>query len=112
MNRELLEMAAKAAGVVGNYVQITAEWGEIHVESGWTHHAFNPLQSDADALRLAVEMRADISIGLSVKVVLFSPLLKDEDSICGRWVVQGRNDAAAVRECIVRAAANIGEQMP
>ncbi|MBV8060499.1 MAG: hypothetical protein JO253_03095 [Alphaproteobacteria bacterium] len=114
-DRELLELAAKAAGIEINYARQRERDESVYQGIGlWTNTqtTWNPLTDDGDALRLAVTMNADITIGKSVKVVLFSPILKEEDSICGKWVVQGRNDASAVRECIVRAAASIGEDMP
>jgi len=47
---ELLEMAAKAAGIVGEY----HEMGEgMRIEENPGHDWWNPLTDDGDALRLA-----------------------------------------------------------
>jgi hypothetical protein len=97
-DRELLELAAKAAGI---------EFGVIHdtprmkCDAGWT--PWNPLTDDGDALRLAVKL------GLC--------LLWQHD-----WLMAYSGDVsererhlddpyAATRRAIVRAAAEIGRSM-
>lgn len=101
-DRELLELAAKAAG--------TTVWTDIDgnffaedrtgIESKW-----NPLIDDGDALRLAVKLRIDVCY-------------ENND---GPWHVNAwpRNrvgcselavDDAATRRAITRAAAEIGKQ--
>lgn len=97
-DRELLEMAAKAAGVV--HPEVLAK----HLASGW-----NPLTNDGDALRLAVKLNMDIR---------FHP----ESEICEPWVETAGDGAdadealnpdpyAATRRAIVRAAAEIGRSV-
>lgn len=110
-DRELLELAAKAAGVAlhfvnGNPKEITEHWPcdptEGPQEREWD---WNPLTDDGDALRLAVKLRLDIC----------RPAASDE-RVCV-WVDhmadfieehEGADPMAAARRAIVRAAAEIG----
>lgn len=109
-DRELTELAAKAVGVAGHYVQITDTYGEIHVDAGWTHHAFNPLVSDGDALRLAVMLNMDVmgegtlKDGTPCRSVVF-PVGGDFDALSEP---EGADPFAAIRRAITRAAAKIG----
>ena len=95
-DRELLELAAKAAGVTHPVVL------KKHLASGW-----NPLTDDGDALRLAVKL-------------YFTVQVDEEDaktyvvSDGGLWVEIESHTAdplAATRLAIVRAAAEIGRDM-
>ena len=111
-DRELLELAAKAAGIkkddssyngggfgndgfdcVGNMV---LDW---HNNKHW-----NPLIDDCDALRLAVklEMNIDVTNGASGAQVLHVAFCSEP---------HGNNPYAATRRAIVRAAAEIGKAM-
>ncbi len=91
-DRELLELAAKAAGL------------EI---------AWNPLTDDSDAFRLAVKLKIDIhheyngtdSGGI---VEAFTPEAEDGSCLCMTEETEG-DQFAATRRAIVRAAARIGE---
>jgi hypothetical protein len=105
-DKELLELAAKAAG-------ITVLDHEYEDCSGFTYRlsehqkpidSFNPLNDDGDALRLAVKLSAlvDINNGKTA-CVLLGP---ETDS------VQHDSDPyAATRRAIVRAAAEIGAKL-
>ena len=102
-DRELLELAAKAAGI----------------ESGgglfWcpaTGNAWNPLADDGDALRLAVRLRLEPrfldnshSNGAEPSRVTLHNVAGIVENIDG-------DPLAATRRAIVRAAAEIGRQMP
>ena len=93
-DRELLELAAKAAGYKKRFVHYL----------GW-----NPLIDDGDALRLAVKLGLGVSVPLGYKrtdVVAFS------DSRINAIESHGSDPLAATRRAIVRAAAEIGRQMP
>ena len=64
IDRELLELAAKAAGIEGNYEPkyFCAEGPNNHgiyeEETGWL---WNPLEYDGDAFRLAVDLDIEVS---------------------------------------------------
>ena len=93
-DRELLEFAAKAAGYKKRFVHYL----------GW-----NPLIDDGDALRLAVKLGLGVSVPLGYKrtdVVAFS------DSRINAIESHGSDPLATTRRAIVRAAAEIGRQMP
>jgi hypothetical protein len=98
-DRELLELAAKAAGITkliwngSGIMQRSFEW--------------NPLTDSGDALELAVRLRIDVQT-------------EDDDGLVGTLMPDGRqgpcqqvgNDPlAATRRAIVRAAAEIGRSM-
>ena len=99
-DRELLEMAAKAAGV-------PVEWdGDGFVRpvpfKGFTNYEpWNPLADDGDALRLAV------------KSGLWAHIGKYYVAIDGTHIEEacGQDPYAATRRAIVRAAAEIGKAM-
>ena len=98
-DRELLELAAKAAGI-----EVTAV-----VADGIPHRFgggyWNPLTDDGDALRLAVKTGEPFVVRTRC-VTMMSGLREDFDpSIPG-------DDLRATRRAIVRAAAEIGKAMP
>lgn len=99
-DRELLEAAAKAAGI------LTPSWyGNASYIDGMLS-IWNPLEDDGDALRLAVDLNMGVSIPVwkdnRIDVITF------RDSMVN--VIEKGNDAmAATRRAIVRAAAKIGE---
>lgn len=100
-DRELLELAAKAAGYTVLGVESQDEYsegrhaGSIVLECKDEHDwpfSFEPLTDDGDALRLAVK--------LEISTLYYS----DDD-----WEHCNRDGYAATRRAIVRAAAAIGE---
>lgn len=108
-DRELLELAAKAAGI---------EQGAERADCGISttlpdgRHGYlprwNPLEDDGDALRLAVELQLGISIPPVVDrridvVTFYGPII----SIVEYPQNDDRN--AATRRAIVRAAAEMGK---
>jgi len=108
-DRELLEAAAKAAGITLRWIQGPNDDECIHPirrrDDGMCEVDWNPLTDDGDALRLAVTLNMGVSI----------PVWKDNriDVITFRDsrvnVIEKGNDAmAATRRAIVRAAAEIG----
>ena len=95
-DRELLEMAAKAA-------ELSLAWSSMEGLSARrtdTWAIWNPLTDDGDALRLAVKLGiTDLALAV------------------GRYVMlekhrEGDNIEAITRRAIVRAAAEIGKAMP
>jgi hypothetical protein len=112
-DRELLELAAKAAGLVNPRYQLSNGWaqtGILHDEnSGRDTHLWNPLADDGDALRLAVKLGMEVTAApLHAYACRFgTPRGREVD------VPHDRSDpCAAVRRAIVRAAAEIGRRMP
>ena len=108
-DRELLELAAKAAGYEKLHVMPVARdrsFYMIEEAEGDRFAPWNPLTDDGDALRLAVKLDIPIS----------------PESCNGTvWICRGDlqifealgvDSGAAVRRAIVRAAAEIGRTMP
>ena len=115
-DEELLELAAKAAGIVivspvdRCIVQPLPQYADGFIVENTIggHSPWNPLGDDGDALRLAVKLRIDI-------------LTEDDDKQAGTimpnggngpWVAYTENSYAAVRRAIVGAAAEIGRDTP
>ena len=106
-DRELLELAAKAAGIDGKWeesFQAIVVYPNKTRGECWT---WNPLTDDGDAFRLLVKLN----------------LLVDVDAISGSLACDGTKDNdqrekhsndpyAATRRAIVRAAAEIGKSLP
>ncbi|HGN6731989.1 TPA: hypothetical protein ACKSYC_005586 [Pseudomonas aeruginosa] len=102
-DRELLELAARAAGFTGYGFFLGDDGIDVSDETG-TRFAWNPLTDDGDALRLAVKL------GLLVDIC------RDHTCVCSETVdpilqVQGKERWEATRRAIVRAAAEIGKSM-
>jgi hypothetical protein len=103
-DRELLEAAAKAAGIeLGEWCEeLDAFWRGKTGEVIW-----NPITDSGDAFELAVKLRLTLNCSY------------DEVAICGQEFTQkevfieyNKEDAnAATRRAIVRAAAEIGRSM-
>jgi hypothetical protein len=106
-DRELLEAAAKAAGL--EYRDDLWDGGHARNADGlWV--AWRPLTDDGDALRLAVRLRLDIC-PFPDGAHVFQHEWRDEYCIrCSVDVAEswGADRAAATRRAIVRAAAEIG----
>ena len=99
-DRELLEMAAKAAG----HSEVSFEDGvEARINGWWA--PWNPLENDGDALRLSVE----IGIGIDIKRVSSRVCAYLRPEIMA--VEVGEDMATATRRAIVRAAVAIGSAM-
>ena len=104
-DRELLELAAKAAGCDG-LGQWDDKWNCLTDHEGWT---FDPLNDDGDALRLAVKLSMCIAIEPQYGLVYATAPgwrvgMEPEEKI-------GNDPYAATRRAIVRAAAEIGKEM-
>ena len=118
-DRELLELAAKAAGHPfddGHFEEAKVPgmwWGWCYIEgsgeppndSAWTE-LWNPLTDDGDALRLAVKL------GMTIYTNITSTYARLDD---GHEIVVSEErtpeNYAATRRAIVRAAAEIGKGM-
>ncbi len=95
-DRELLELAAKAANM-----GIPLDIDDIGICFEWGEGFWNPLTDDGDALRLAVKLNISPMYGIpSVAVCAYS-----------RGESDATNPYEATRLAIVRAAAEIGKEM-
>ena len=109
-DRELLEMAAKAAGKDIDLIRYDEDWGfAILLSAKW----WNPLTDDGDALRLAVRMRIAFKFFRNAPPELGLPRLCALATMeNGNWFAEeGADEVAATRRAIVRAAAEIGKAM-
>ena len=95
-DRELLEAAAKAAGIEIKYNYL----GTQDARCPW-----NPLDDDGDALRLAVKLRMGISLPVH-KIIKADVVAFTDSSVNVRE--EGNDPYSAARRAIVRAAAEIG----
>lgn len=109
-DRELLEFAAKAAGIDWFDEPAAKQGRGLHLKSG---RFWNPIADDGDALRLFLTIRGELhtvddmntptlnSVYISRGGQLHREWLRDHDN----------NPYAATRRAIVRAAAEIGRSM-
>ena len=101
-DREMLELAAKAAGI--NIVCFDAEHNAMKTK-GCSPSRWNPLTDDGDALRLANKLSIDI--------------LHNWESVTAQWELgkfcrekcTDETRSQATRKAITRAAAEIGKEM-
>ena len=113
-DRELLELAAQAAGM-NTREFATDSITRWHWRDDGTHTAWNPLTDDGDALRLAVDL--DLAIvpypiyNKQKHSVLVQKKNLDEPRF-EKMELHGDDPRAATRRAITRAAAAIGESMP
>ena len=111
INRELLEMAAKAVGYEGGYMFRAGGSkgsGLPYDIVGFQRVGgamWNPLNNDGDALRLAAALIIDIE-WVTEYIVFANGNYSDDIKN------HGNDHAATVRSVIVRAAAEIGKAMP
>ena len=116
-DRELLELAAKAAGIeisqwsncqAGGFIakgsSYLDSWGDERIPRDF----WNPLTDDGDALRLAVKVQIAINPWEGKTVVS-----NDDYKWLGheKWDCHDGDPYAATRRAIVRAAAEIGKDM-
>ena len=94
-DKELLELAAKAAGIEGNQ-DVHGIWTQGSWEMGGV--CWNSIEDDGDALRLAVQLNL-----LTTECV--------EDWKWCRDKVEHADVCASYRRAITRAAAEIGRNM-
>lgn len=106
-DRELLELAAKAAGIAAQWD--CSERGMMTLTpDGIDTMTWNPLTDDGDALRLAVKLNMGISV--PVHRTIRADVITFRDSIVNIRET-GDDPYAATRRAIVRAAAEIGRTM-
>lgn len=102
-DKELLELAAKAAGIELTWSNPYVSVGDFARVPNW-----NPLTDDGDALRLAVKLDMNLFSGYKKMIAEIdsdgdSPSIQSSEE-------KGDDHYAATRRAIVRAAAEIGKQ--
>lgn len=108
-DRELLELAAKAAGIEGRRC-VENEPIQANLRTGmWCdllEDVWNPLTNDVDAFRLAVDLCIDIKPG-QTKMSAWCHSIHD-------WLTETvvNDKYATLRKVIVLAGAEIGKTMP
>ena len=104
-DKELIELAAKAAGL---HVKVSSNSGiglKVHGNCNW----WNPLTDDGDALRLAVSLGfiVDIDTEEHYTEIEFTSNYEDKSVSEGH----GFDATEATRRAITRAAAQIGKEI-
>lgn len=109
IDRELLELAAKAAGM-----EVTTRFGDGLRARVGKHDPFqwwNPLTDDGDALRLAVKLGIEVHPDREVSEVVTAFCVRRPNLIgLNTYEEFGNDEMAATRRAIVRAAAEIVEK--
>lgn len=106
-DKKLLEMAAKAAGIEG-------EWDgdefkiSVSFRNFYNYETWNPLTDDGDALRLAVKL--SLCVDSDSRARATRVLIGNDDSK-GASEEHDNDPYAATRRAIVMAAAEIGRNM-
>lgn len=119
-DRELLELAAKAAGIaVVGFVEHVLDYDSPHYGSQALQiglgscSTWNPIIHDGDALRLAVKLRIMLNREINFGCDIVEAIGPEDDNMschCSTESIEG-DPYAATRRAIVRAAAEIGRQM-
>jgi hypothetical protein len=105
-DRELLELAAFAAGIK---TSLHKETDSLWIDGP---RVWNPLTDDGDALRLAVKLKMVIDTDWNGGANAGNAAIDFAEPEYGYQEAQGKNDPyAATRRAIVRAAAEIGKGM-
>ena len=94
-DKELLELAAKAAGIDPKWDSLYWQW--------------NPLTDDGDALRLAVKLRIKSRYNAALGQALAWTGGKDDCEVVSNIGDSNGDECAATRCAIVRAAAELGK---
>lgn len=112
-DRELLELAARAAGYELNDFAENGAWAyqkgsEVDFYGELPIFLWSPLTDDGDALRLAVKL--SMSVDIDEHEDSTYAYAGDQPRVYAMELWQGNKDAAT-RRAIVRAAAAIGETL-
>ncbi len=115
-DRELLELAAKAAGIEVWFPRMADGKGGVlepcHTLRNGQTEEWNPLTDDGDAFRLMVTLRLELEFGTDFVSVGRSYENNGEWHLATEFATLERSDfRAATRRAIVRAAAEIGRSM-
>jgi len=114
-DKELLELAAKAAGIDVRWYQ--GDCLRVADKCNGFAGRWNPLTDDGDALRLAVKLGIDLLFTFEDVEAVATHYARQEDQemvspwACESWTLKQQDPYAATRRAIVRAAAEIGREM-
>lgn len=108
-DRELLELAARAAGTPGKFIERMPEDGYPNYSCGvgraGCQKLWNPLTDDGDALRMAAKLEMDICFhSEGAELLNVDPHIYTDS--------EDGDQMQATRRAIVQAAAEIGRSMP
>lgn len=111
-DRELLELAAKAAGVTGEWCDCPdcGLGGVLTPDDNGKQ--WNPLLDDGDALWLTVRLDIELRFHLAGSVPAVTATCAANSRMPIPREPWGSDKYAATRRAIVRAAAEIGKAMP
>lgn len=109
-DRELLELAAKAAGM--NWRDWTPMLRQGELEPGLWPYDWNPLTDDGDALRAAAKRRISINFDRHTGMVHACYVIGANRLEAAETLVALSDGAEAARRAVTRALAAIGEAMP
>ena len=114
-DKELLELAAKAAGLTNLIYcpawKSMAEYDVVGEYYKWETY-WNPLVRDSDALQLGILTRLDIKHGIT-STGAKGGLISCEQGFSEEFEeVVGQDPFIAIRRAIVQVAAEIGKAMP
>lgn len=103
-DKELLELAAKAAGM-------TEKWTKdgIYVREQFCEVPWNPLKDDGDALRLAAKLNIDLTFYPCPQIA--EPWVEAATENNASDELLQSDPYAATRRAITRAAAEIGKTL-
>lgn len=107
-DKELLELAAKAAGMTLTWEGDNPPYPRSRsIEQPNLNPPWNPRVNDGDAFRLAVKLRMDVMLDCSesIRVQANDCAVDVTEPLCG-------DNCAATRRAIFHAAAEIGRAMP
>lgn len=120
-DRELLELAAKAAVVEVWFPRLADGNGGVlepcHTSRDGETKEWNPLIDDGEALRLAVKLGIDVCFTEEDVEAVATMNGREIDGewlypwACESWTLKRQDPHAATRRAIVRAAAQIGKEM-
>jgi len=102
-DKELLTLAAKAAGIDVKWVRNSGAFYYDNEETG--HEIFDPLTDDGDALRLAVKLGIEVNFARSLSRTYVNY------RFIALYEMHENDPYSATRRAIVRAAAEIGRGM-
>jgi len=106
-DRELIELAAKAAGIKEKWQK-----DNIYIREQFCEVPWNPLNDDVDAFLLMIQLHICVEFGYCSDdaPIVLTGLLEDRDT----WIQTANfpDTRKQTRLSIVRAAAEIGKQMP